>query len=170
MYLAARLSLSIPPEQPGWCTLETQSKSITRRLIYTYKSYVSYLSVSGLQSGSGEWFSLKPVPKSWAFFPNTIFHSREGGLYHGSTCLVHSSSILQTHCSVMCGHIPEYVSFFTDVCCPLQTSCSCGQIMGTQWDKHPLPHQTKVQSLCSVFDFTMVFVCMMCYIFSHHSM
>lgn len=88
--------------------------------------------VSGLQSGSGKWFLLKPVPKSRGFSPNTkIPQQRGGGLCHGSTDWVYSVSThnIQNTVNAFCIHTDSHPylgesQFFVGVYRPLQASCS----------------------------------------------
>lgn len=97
--------------RPAWITLNTRN---TKHKYYpTVDTQVkcqwsSRQHVSGLQSGSGKWSLLKPVPKSWAFSPNTkIPQQTGGGLCHGSTRLglhhlhtTHWQTVIHTRASL----------------------------------------------------------------------
>lgn len=129
-------------------------------------------SVSGLQSGSGKWFLLKPVPKSWAFSPNTRFHSRE----EGSATAVHDWFTLAQHAtdtklSLLYPHWQAYLSkshVLAGVCSPLQASCSmrsCGEMMGSQHNKGTQLITADCHCYAQGFNLTMVFVSAWCVIF-----
>lgn len=111
--------------RPAWITPNTRNtKHKYYQTVHTQvKCQLSYRQhVSGLQSGSGKWLLLKPVPKSWAFSPNTKIPQQTGrGLCHGSTRLgLHH--LHTTHWQTVT--YQGQSGLLAGVCCPLQASCS----------------------------------------------